>query len=130
MQRWKIRDDRGWVRLAMGIAATSSWPDDRDTASLTYQGPHGPAFVAFSNGYTATRVWGPAIPEGEHADGPNLHNNPGANFDRLHAGVSGHIGGVELQVTMPEHGIRPSRQKIYAEVGGTVYTLRVRLPPV
>lgn len=130
MQRWTIRDDRRRWPNAAAAAQTVTWEDDPQVASLHYEGPYGPASIAYSNGFTRTRVWGTHIPEGELADGPRIPTQDRAKLDRLRPGVDGHVGETPLRASIPEHGASRRRFYVVAQLGEHAYTLRVRGFPI
>lgn len=129
MQRWTIRDDRREWPMSPLLAQTVTWVDDPEVASLHYEGPHGPASIAYHDGFTRTRVWGPQLPTGELADGPTLAQDPDAKLDRLKAGVSGRVGDAPLAVSMPPAGMRWVGFSMPVELGRSRYRLRFRAYP-
>ncbi len=76
MQEWSVRRLYGPTRMRPREAPFGPVPkppaeaDDEAFASYEYEGPHGPAYVAYYDGFARTRVWGEGIPESRLEDGP------------------------------------------------------------
>lgn len=130
MQRWTIRDDRRRWKIAPTVAMQGVWVDDPEVASLHYEGPHGPASIAYFDGFTRTRVWGPKLPSGDLTDGPPLAQDQSAKYDRLKAGATGQIGGTPLTVAAIDFSMRRSKSYVAADLGGIVYRFRLRGFPI
>jgi len=124
-QKWTVADSERTRHAPANLAEEGIWPNDRDQPSLTYQGPFGPAYVAYFDGFLQTRVWGPAVPEGYLADGPELASDRLAKLARLRSGVQGHIGSQPLHVAFPNYGWFRSQRVLEANLANSVYRLRV-----
>ena len=74
--------------------------DDETIPAYRYEGPHGPAFIAYHDHWSKTRVWGENIPESRLNNGyymrpPFLGNEVFGAFER---GIEGNVGHLPLHV--------------------------------
>jgi hypothetical protein len=124
---WSLAPTQQRLASELGLGRERTLgPDRPDVPVLRYEGPYGPADVAYFDGLRRTRVWGPAIPEGVLDDGPELLHEPQAKQERLRRGVAGSIGGTPLRVHQPRNGWRRSARVVTATIGPDAFALRVR----
>jgi hypothetical protein len=122
MERWTVTAGGRMMREALTVASEDSWTDRDDVAALTYEGPFGPAYVAYHDDFRRTHVWGDAIPEGRLDDGPERIIERQAKDQRLRAGVRGYVGDVPLHVVHPRTRLF-ARRPVIARLGDERYRM-------
>ena len=112
MRRWDIYDEptgrRMWEADSDGPVPPTvghgrrkvARSDDETIPAYRYEGPHGPAFIAYHDHWSKTRVWGENIPESRLNNGYYM-SPPLSGRDRtkaLESGVEGNVGDLPLYV--------------------------------
>ena len=135
MRRWDIYDEGGHrLREAVGTVAVSPTmgakrnrvlrSDDADTPVYRYEGPFGPASIAYYDHWSKTRVWGDGIPE-SHLDHGFYMSPQGADkYPALERGVAGDVGSLPLRVQLLRSF--PAVNTIAAQMGEDAYLLRAK----